>query len=1058
MKTFSKETAFEAALCDLLAQKGWEREVLMYPTEKDLLQNWAEILFNNNKEIDRLNDCPLTEGEMAQLIEEIQKLRTPLKLNGFINGKTVSIKRDNPEDTLHFGKEVSLKIFDRHEIASGTSRYQIARQPQFERKKQVQRDRRGDLMLLINGMPIFHIELKRSGVHISQAYNQIEKYSRQGVFTGLFSLVQIFVAMNPEETVYFANPGPDGEFNPQFYFHWADPNNEPVNEWEDIAEKLLSIPMAHQMLGFYTVADDADGILKVMRSYQYYAARAISDKVDKHKGRWHDGIQRGGYIWHTTGSGKTMTSFKAAQLIATSRAADKVVFLTDRIELGTQSLDEYNSFADDSLEVQGTENTHILIDKLKSKRPDDVLIVTSIQKMYRIREDGAKEDEIRKIARKNIVFIIDEAHRSTFGSMLYDIKRTLPNALFFGFTGTPIQQENRRKESTTSDIFGDELHRYSIADGIRDKNVLGFDVHRIHTYSDNDLRHRIALKKSEASTVEEAMASASKRKIYLRYMEEVPMAGYWDDDGTWVYGIEDFIPKEQYRTDEHQQAVVDHICKQWLCLSRGHMFHAILATGSIPEAIDYYERFKKTAPHLKVTALYEPSIDEENGQEAYYKEESTAQILEDYNARYGMSFSLSEYGKFKKDLSHRLAHKKAYKYVEREPEKQLDLLIVVDQMLTGFDSKWINTLYLDKALKYEKIIQAFSRTNRLFGPEKPFGNVFYYRKPHTMQARIDAAVRLYSGSSPFGLFVDRLAQHVQQLNAVYARIKEVFENAGIIDFATLPEENEDKAKFAKDFRELTEKLDAAKIQGFKWSQTEYETETGERIKVRLDEQTYLTLALRYKELASGAPEGNGGAIPFPIETYLTEIDTGKIDSDYLNSRFEKYLKSLQDDSISPETKEELRNALHRHFAILTKNEQKYADIFLRDIDRGEADLQEGKSFRDYVAEYIARAMNDNIHRLAVGLGVDESRLRTLLAACPTEENLNQHLRFDELLSGIVNSKAQAFIEETQQLSLRGFEARRFAKELLRKFLLSGGTLSIQAPYTEAGIKSAADTD
>lgn len=228
---FNKESDFEETLIKILSEKGWEKEVLKNYSEEDLLRNWADILFENNRDIDRLNDYPLTDGEMQQILEQIETLRTPLKLNGFINGKSVSIVRDNPDDKLHFGKEISLKIYDRREIAAGQSRYQIVQQPKFPTKSSVLNDRRGDLMLLINGMPVIHIELKKSGVPVSKAYHQIEKYSREGVFSGLFSLVQIFVAMEPDETVYFANPGPDGKFNSDYYFHWADYNNEPINEW-----------------------------------------------------------------------------------------------------------------------------------------------------------------------------------------------------------------------------------------------------------------------------------------------------------------------------------------------------------------------------------------------------------------------------------------------------------------------------------------------------------------------------------------------------------------------------------------------------------------------------------------------------------------------------------------------------------------------------------------------------------------------------------------------------------------------------------------------------------
>lgn len=227
MQTFDKEEEFELALIAMLTQKGWEKEVLYQKSEDELIKNWADILYQNNNTIDRLNNVPLTRSEMAQLLEKIAELRTPVALNGFINGRTASIKRDNPDDPSHLGKEISLKLFDPQEIAAGQSRYQIIQQPRFRRSSPLLQDRRGDITLLINGMPVIHIELKKSGIPVSQAYNQIEKYSREGIFTGLFSLVQIFVAMTPSDMVYFTNPGPAGKFNTDFYFHWADFNNQP---------------------------------------------------------------------------------------------------------------------------------------------------------------------------------------------------------------------------------------------------------------------------------------------------------------------------------------------------------------------------------------------------------------------------------------------------------------------------------------------------------------------------------------------------------------------------------------------------------------------------------------------------------------------------------------------------------------------------------------------------------------------------------------------------------------------------------------------------------------
>lgn len=1036
---FNKESDFEEALIKILSEKGWEKEVLKNYSEQDLLQNWANILFENNRDIDRLNDYPLTDGEMQQILEQIKNLRTPLKLNGFINGKSVSVIRDNPEDKLHFGKEVSLKIYDRREIAAGQSRYQIVQQPKFPTKSKILNDRRGDLMLLINGMPVIHIELKKSGVPVSQAYHQIEKYSGEGIFSGLFSLVQIFVAMEPNETVYFANPGPDGKFNPDYYFHWADYNNEPINEWDKVASTLLSIPMAHQLIGFYTVADDSDGVLKVMRSYQYFAASAISDKVSKTK--WEAGNQLGGYVWHTTGSGKTMTSFKSAQLIASSKDADKVIFLMDRIELGTQSLKEYRGFADENESVQATENTGVLITKLKSTDPADTLIVTSIQKMSNIKDEagGLKASDIEYINGKRIVFIVDEAHRSTFGDMLITIKTTFPKAIFFGFTGTPIQDENQKKKNTTTTVFGNELHRYSIADGIRDKNVLGFDPYKVLTFKDKDVRKVVALEKAKAQTEEEAISDPIKSKVYYKYMDagQIGMVGHFDSKGDYIKGIEDYIPNVQYLTEEHTTTVVKDILENWVTLSHNSKFHAIFATSSIPEAINYYRMIKEMKPELKVTALFDPNID--NGGGVAFKEAGLVEIIEDYNERYGQDFTIPTFAKMKKDIAARLAHKKPYERITNEPEKQIDLLIVVDQMLTGFDSKWINTLYMDKVLLYENIIQAFSRTNRLFGPDKPFGTIRYYRKPHTMERNINAAVKLYSGDKPLGLFVQHLAENLKMMKELYEDISELFSNAGIENFEKLPSDISVCRKFAKDFKELNSYLEAAKIQGFKWEVTSYtDDNTGENIEMAFDEKTYLVLVLRYKELSGGGGGGTGDDVPYDLVGYITEIDTGLIDADYMNSRFEKYLKLLNLEGASAEAVEQAETELHKTFATLSQEEQKYANIFLHDIQRGDVAITEGKTLRDYITEYLSKAKDDQIHRVAVALGVDEVKLRTIMSLRLNSTNINEFGRYDDLKKTVNKAKAKEYFEKIEGTKIIPPKVNVKVDNLLREFILGGG--------------------
>lgn len=1073
MTTFKTEAQFEQAFIEVLTHKGWETEILKNLTEAELLKNWADILFENNKQRDRLNDVPLTNSEMQQIIEQIKELKTPLKFNGLINGKTVAIKRDNPADKEHLGKEVSLKIYDRQEIAAGQSRYQIVQQPKFDRGSPLRNDRRGDVLLLINGMPVIHVELKRSGVPVSQAVNQIEKYSAEGIFSGLFSLIQVFVAMEPEETKYFANPGLDGKFNFDYHFNWADFNNEPVNHWKDIASTLLSIPMAHQLIGFYTVADDTDGVLKVMRSYQYYAANAISDKVAKTNwqqiGSSANNVDRlGGYVWHTTGSGKTMTSFKSAQLIAQSKDADKVVFLMDRIELGAQSLAEYNNFAGDGEEIQATENTDVLVTKLKSTDPADTLIVSSIQKMSNISEVVNEEGtvtnsaDIEKIRAKRLVFIIDEAHRSTMSGgkdnkegMLVIVKKTFPTALFFGFTGTPIQDENQVNKNTTADVFGNELHRYSIADGIRDGSVLGFDPYKVPTFRDSDIKQAVALAQAKADSVADAMDNPVKKKKFNYFMNDVPMAGKKDATGKYNKGIEDYVPKTQYLTGTHQEKVVADIIDKWDVLSQGNKFHAILATNSIAEAIDYYRRLKAAKPGLKISALFDPNVDNDGSGDRgpTFKGDGLEEIMADYNARYGQDFDFSKHAVFKKDIASRLAHKQPYESIDKDPEKQLDILIVVDQMLTGFDAKWLNTLYLDKVIKYQNIIQAFSRTNRLFGPDKPHGIIRYYRYPHTMEQHIEDAVKLYSGDRPIGLFVDKLESNLEAMNELVADITELFVSAGVENFEKLPEDDAACAKFSGLFKDFNQHLEAAKVQGLHWDNLTHscgENDDAHDVTLAIDEQTFLGLALRYKELVSkgGGGSGEGGDVPFDISGYLTEIDTGKIDADYMNSRFDKYLKELNQhqDQVSIEL---TLNELHKSFSSLTQSEQKYAKLFLHDLQRGDGKLIADHSFRDYINDYKDNAENAQINAVVEALGLDKNLLMGLMNDKVDEKSLNNFGRFDALKETVVKTKAKTYFEKHDGSSIAPFKLNMLIDKCLKQFIFAQGDEGLTDIPTEA---------
>jgi type I restriction enzyme R subunit len=1065
-KTFSTELDFEHDFIHVLhCEKGWDGKTLHFPTEDDLIENWRLILSSMNCDQDRLNGCELTGTEMQQVLDQVNRCESPAQANRFINGGSIAITRDNEDDALHLGKEVSLRIYSRTEIANGRSYYQIAEQPIFTQRKNVLPRRRGDVLLLINGMPVIHVELKASGVDVTQAVHQIEKYAHEGVYdAGIFSLVQVFVAMNPSETLYFANPGrdgldDDGYFNDDYMFHWGDFNNEHINDWKQICEELLSIPMAHKMIGFYTVADNGDGILKVLRSYQYHAVSAIERTVAHCD--WGSLHPMGGFIAHTTGSGKTMTSFKSAQLVAANRRiekpVDKVIFLVDRIELGNQSLMEYRNFADETETINATDNTASLVALLKSDHSRDTLIVTSIQKLSRADSDDnaplATPEEMARINKKRIVIIVDECHRSTFGDMMGAIRLTFPHALLFGFTGTPIYKENAKKQSTTADVFGNQLHAYTMADGLRDGNVLGFDLVKVETYDDYELRKAVALQQAKASTEAEAIEDPKKAKVFYHYMNDLPMAdSVSEKNGKAIRGIEFFVGRAQYDRREHRDAVAEDIKRHWIMLSHAGKFHAILATSSIAEAIEYYRLLKHD---LKVTAVFDPNVDNSGGQA--FKENGLVEIVEDYVARYGGHFTMNNYDSFKKDVASRLAHKDAYKHIDHSPEKQLDMVIVVDQMLTGFDSKWVNTLYLDKVIEYERVIQAFSRTNRVFGTEKPFGNIRYYRKPHTMEKNIAAAIKMYSGERPFQLFVQKLDKNIEAMNDVFADIKRLFEESGIEHFENNPSDMAARAKFAQLFQTLNQHLEAAKVQGFHWGELQYwfdsegqllekplhkaynypKTVDAHCFALAFNETTYLILAKRYKELFEpGGP--NPPEIPFQIDSHLTAIDTGRIDTEYMELKFRKWLKSLSQDNVSAEEITRNLNELHAEFGRLSITDQAYAQTLIQDIQAGEAELHLGWTMRDYLNAYKKGTEEGNVVRLVEATGVDESLLREMLRLHLTQGNLNAHGRFDELRATADIDIARTYFSKVSGSTMRDRIVNRYIDTLLRDFLIRGG--------------------
>ena len=530
-----------------------------------------------------------------------------------------------------------------------------------------------------------------------------------------------------------------------------------------------------------------------------------------------------------------------------------------------------------------------------------------------------------------------------------------------------------------------------------------------------------------------------------------------DGSGNRISGIEDFLGRDQYGINSpHPNMVVSDILEQFPVLSHAGKFHAMLATSSIPEAVNYYHLFKQQAPKLHVTALFDPNIDNNEG--ATDKEDALTEIITDYNEAFGKEFIIPTWPAMKKDISSRLSHKSPYGGIAANRSQQLDLLIVVDQMLTGFDSKWVNTLYLDKIIDYESIIQAFSRTNRLFGPDKPFGVIRYYRKPHTMYGFIEAAVKLYSGDRPLDLFVQKLPANVKSMDTRYLEILDVFTDNGESDLMQLPESVEARRKFAKEFVELNRYLEAAKVQGFDWNTAEYKVDgtdaddtdendggNGEPdiVRPQIDERTYLILAQRYKELfdddsCAGEPDDDGRCdpeAPYELEGYLTEIDTGLIDTDYMNANFVKWLKALKEDS--PELAE-MSAQLHRSFAALSRDEQRLAELFLHDVERGDVEVEEGMTLRDYITRYAKREKDEQIDKLVDHLGVDRSLLEELTVRYINEKSLNAFGRFDALRDTIDVPRAKSFFERCMNVTLPNFKVKVQASKLLKQFVLEGG--------------------
>lgn len=694
------ELEFENEVIDYLTKIGgvkqWEYKKDIKTTEQ-LWDNFKAILEQNNSS--RL-DNPLSITEFNQVKKIIASIESPYKAGQFLYGvngvSEIEVDLDN-------GKHVFLTVFDQAQVGGGNTVYQVVNQIKRSKVIDGKPNRRFDVTLLINGLPIIQIELKKALHSTTESLNQMEQYIAEKQFSDIFSTLQILIAMTPHDIRYMANT-PLKSFNRAFAFNWQNEDDaRPIRSWKTFADKVLSIPMAHDLATRYMILDGTKNkeSIKVMRPYQVYATKRVLDKVRKFDFKYDDG--KLGYIWHTTGSGKTITSFKTAWLASRLSNVDKVVFLVDRIALTNQTADAYKAydpvagFEGKTGVVSDTANIADLHLKL-TKKSDKNIIVTSIQKMSRyVAQNNFK------LLNENILFIVDEAHRSTGDGtenegMLESIRKAIPNSAWVGYTGTPKFPETR-------EIFGEVLHAYTIKEAIADKNVLGFNVEFKETI-------------------------------------EAPINPTEDDIDDNIRGsVYDYSP-------EHVNLVVKDIFDNWKKRSNDRKYNALFTVhvggnkASTPRAMEYFDKFieenvnRPEEERLKVAVSF--SVDTSNSIHQLKTNENLHRAIKVYNAMFGTAFDMTTVKAYTEDLARRLNK-------TSDDGKYLDLVIVVDQLLTGFDAPEMNTLYIDRTLKGGNLIQAYSRTNRMHNlVDKPWGNVVNYRWPEQNEYEMNKAFAIYS--------------------------------------------------------------------------------------------------------------------------------------------------------------------------------------------------------------------------------------------------------------------------------------------------------------------------
>lgn len=861
-------------------------------TEEDLWRNFKYILEQNNK--DRLNGESLSDAEFEQVKNQLQ-FSSFYKAGEWLvgeNGKVmVHVQRDT--EKLH------LVVMNHEHIAGGSSVYEVINQYSALKDEDdyytVSRNRRFDVTLMINGLPMIHIELKNRQHSYMDGFNQIKKYISEGKFTGIFSAVQMFVVSNGVDTKYFAAAS-DTDLNAKFMSGWVDEKNNPVSDYLDFAKSVLRIPEAHEMIARYTVLDRDAKRLIILRPYQIHAIESIREASK---------IGKSGFVWHTTGSGKTLTSYKATRnLLMDIPSLDKTIFLIDRKDLDTQTSSAFQAYANnDVIAVDKTDNVNDLKKKLKSG--DRKVIVTTIQKMQILVTKRLQEDtpEYNKIKNLRIAFVVDECHRAVTPKTKRELERFFGRSLWFGFTGTPRFAENPYAQMgdlprTTEELYGKCLHKYTIQNAIKDNAVLGFQVE--HNGPKN-------------------MEDETDPSLY--------------DNETHMLRVLDIILNKSYQ-------------KFGLQNGKGQTYEAILTTSSIQLAQKYYEllskvkngetdleideRMRQVLPDYPKFAITYSVTENEEG--SHVNQEKMQKSLNDYNEMFGTKFDLSQIQSYNENLNKRLARKDK-KYKSRN--RQLDLVIVVDRLLTGFDAPCLSTIFIDRQpMGPHDLIQAFSRTNRIFDPNKAYGQIVTFQAPVLFKECVDNAVKLYSaGSTEVALLAE------------WDKVEPAFKRAlsALKAVAETPDEETDMSLkelkvFAKAFQTFDRlfaqiksftQYDESMLEDYGITEEEYEDYVGH----------YQNAMTKIKLAEPDDPQ----TPPEAEETVDTDYElmaysSTKIDYEYIINLIQNIVTPDEDaEAVTPEERQKQIDEVKQYIEEMRKDNPKVADIMTTLVNEIEQD-------------------------------------------------------------------------------------------------------------------------